>query len=332
MTVEIRVQSVKPLRHTFAHIAARFGDKPASRYQEGTYHLQSEVNYHYKPLWDPEGELYDQRRTAIQMKDWYALKDPRQYYYGSYTIARARQQEAADRQMEMAGQRGLLTDLPEADRALLVRLLLPLRHVEWGANTNMSQMAAYGWGTAITQAASMGTMDRLGMAQHFSRIGLMLDGNSGRSLAEAKQHWLTDATWQPLRRETENTFVVRDWFETFVAQALIADGLIYPLLLDRFEKQLAQRCGHGLATVLDFPLRWQEEFTRWVDAVIKTCAAESEANRQHIQAWSEKWLNAYAAALQPLAVLAMGEVQGPVALDGVKADLRARLARLKVTA
>ena len=101
MSVDIRVQSVKPLRNTFAHIAARFGDKPASRYQEGTYHLQAETNYHYKPLWDPEGELYDQRRTAIQMKDWYALKDPRQYYYGSYTIARARQQEAADRQMEM---------------------------------------------------------------------------------------------------------------------------------------------------------------------------------------------------------------------------------------
>lgn len=331
MTVEIRVQSVKPVRNTFAHIAERFGDKPASRYQEGTYNLQSETNFHYKPLWDPEGHLYDRRRTAIQMKDWYALKDPRQFYYGSYTIARARQQEAADRQMEMASQRGLLTDLPEAERALLVRLLLPLRHFEWGGNTNMSQVAAYGWGTAITQAAAMAMMDRLGMAQHISRIGLMLDGNTGALLAEAKGHWMTDEVWQPLRRETENTFVVRDWFESFVAQALVADGLVYPLLLDRFEKHLAQRCGHGLATVLDFPLRWQEETTRWVDAVIKTCATESEDNRARLQAWSEKWLAAYANALQPLAGLAMGEDAGPAALQTVKAALQARLTRLKVT-
>ena len=85
MTVEIRVQSVKPLRHTFGHIARRFGDKPASRDQEGTYDLQSEVNHHYKPLWDPEREIYDTRRTTIVMRDWYALKDPRQHDYGSWT-------------------------------------------------------------------------------------------------------------------------------------------------------------------------------------------------------------------------------------------------------
>jgi len=331
MTVDIRVQSVKPLRNTFSHIAARFGDKPASRYQEGTYHLQAEVNYHYKPLWDPEHNLYDQRRTAVQMKDWYSLKDPRQYYYGSYTIARARQQEAADRQMEMAEQRGLLADLPEDDRALLIKLLLPLRHFEWGGNTNMSQVAAYGWGTAITQAAAMGMMDRLGMAQHFSRIGLMLDGNTGTSLAEAKQHWVSDEAWQPLRRETENTFVVRDWFETFVAQALIADGLVYPLLLDRFEQHFAKRRGHALATVLDFPMRWQGEFTRWVDAVIKTCMAESDENRALIEGWATKWLDAYTGALKPLATLAMGEADGEAALEEVVNALRQRLVKLKVT-
>lgn len=332
MSVDIRVQSVKPLRNTFAHIAARFGDKPASRYQEGTYHLQAETNYHYKPLWDPEGELYDQRRTAVVMADWYALKDPRQYYYGSYTIARARQQEAADRQMEMAEQRRLLADLPEDVRALLVRLLLPLRHVEWGANTNMSQVAAYGWGTAITQAAAMAMMDRLGMAQHFSRIGLMLDGNTGTSLATAKQHWTGDAVWQPLRRETENTFVVRDWFQTFVAQALVADSLVYPLMLDRFEKRLSKQHGHGLATVLDFPLRWQEETVRWVDAVIKTAAAESEANRALIAGWAQQWATAYGAALLPLAQAAMGEAEGAAALGEVQAALQERLAKLKLTA
>ena len=331
MSVDIRVQSVKPLRNTFAHIAARFGDKPASRYQEGTYHLQAETNYHYKPLWDPEGELYDQRRTAIQMQDWYALKDPRQYYYGSYTIARARQQEAADRQMEMAEQRRLLADLPEDVQAQLVRLLLPLRHYEWGANTNMSQVAAYGWGTAITQAAAMAMMDRLGMAQHLSRVGLMLDGNTGASLAEAKQHWTGDAVWQPLRRETENSFVVRDWFQTFVAQALVADGLVYPLMLDRFEKHIAQRCGHGLATVLDFPLRWQEETVRWVDAVIKTAVAESEDNRQRIAAWAQHWAQAYGAALQPLAQAALGDA-GKTALAEVQAALQERLAKLKLAA
>ncbi|MDP1789445.1 MAG: phenol hydroxylase, partial [Methylibium sp.] len=44
MTVEIRTQTVKPVRQTFGHIARRFGDKAASRYQEATYDLQSQTN------------------------------------------------------------------------------------------------------------------------------------------------------------------------------------------------------------------------------------------------------------------------------------------------
>jgi len=332
MTVEIRVQSVKPLRHTFAHIAQRFGDKPASRYQEGTYHLQAETNFHYKPLWDPARELYDRGRTAVVMADWYALKDPRQYYYGSYTIARSRMQDAADRQMEMADKRGLLSGLsPEAQEAIVAHLL-PLRHFEWGGNTNLAQVAAYGWGTAITQAAAMGMMDRLGMAQHLSRMGLMLDGNTGRSLAQAKQHWVHGATWQPLRREVENSFVRRDWFEALVAQALVADSLVYGLMLQRYEAWFAKRHGSGaLATVLDFPLRWQEEHVRWVDAVIKTCAAESPANRALISQWALHWQQAFEAALAPLAEAVMGR-DGCTELRAASADLTTRLARLGLTA
>ena len=84
MSVEIKTAAVEPVRQTFSHVARRLGsDKPASRYQEATFDLQSDCNFHYRPLWDPERELYDKRRTAIVMKDWYAFKDPRQFYYGA---------------------------------------------------------------------------------------------------------------------------------------------------------------------------------------------------------------------------------------------------------
>ena len=64
-------QTTLGYRHTFSHVA-RFlgGDKPASRYQEATIGLQPEVNFHYRPLWQPEFELYDKRRTTVVMKDW----------------------------------------------------------------------------------------------------------------------------------------------------------------------------------------------------------------------------------------------------------------------
>ncbi|HCT2096385.1 TPA: phenol hydroxylase, partial [Acinetobacter baumannii] len=64
MQIDIKTSSVKPLRNTYAYIEKRFGDKPASRYQEATYDIQEEINFHYKPLWQPEFDLYDKGRTV----------------------------------------------------------------------------------------------------------------------------------------------------------------------------------------------------------------------------------------------------------------------------
>ena len=48
---------MKPIRNTYAHIERRFGDKPATRYQEATYDVHSTHNFHYKPLWDQDREI-----------------------------------------------------------------------------------------------------------------------------------------------------------------------------------------------------------------------------------------------------------------------------------
>ena len=82
MKLEIKTTSLQPIRNTFANIERRFGDKPASRYQEATYDLQAETNFHYRPLWQPQHELNDKSRTQIVMADWYDLKDP-----ASFTMA-----------------------------------------------------------------------------------------------------------------------------------------------------------------------------------------------------------------------------------------------------
>ena len=37
MGYELRTQTIEPKRNTFQHLIDRFGDKPATRYQEGTF-------------------------------------------------------------------------------------------------------------------------------------------------------------------------------------------------------------------------------------------------------------------------------------------------------
>jgi phenol hydroxylase P1 protein len=114
MQIDLRTVSIKPLRNTYDHVAERLGgDKAASRYQEGTLDLQANANFHYRPYWDPTHEIHDVTRTSIVMKDWYAFKDPRQMYYGVYTITRARQQEAAEANYAMIEERNLAASMSE---------------------------------------------------------------------------------------------------------------------------------------------------------------------------------------------------------------------------
>lgn len=328
MQIDIKTSAVQPVRQTFSHIARRLGaDKPASRYQEATFDLQPEVNFHYRPLWQPQYELYDKARTAIRMNDWYAFKDPRQYYYGAYTIARARQQDTMEKNIEFVTRRALLSGLPDEQKERIASIMVPLRHVEWAANTNNCFVTAYGWGTAITQATMYHSMDRLGLAQYLSRVGLVLDGNLGSSLVAGKAAWLDAPMWQPLRRLVEDLMVVQDWFETFTAQNAVLDGLLYPLVYRHIDARLSAQCGAGLGMLNEFAIAWFDETSRWVDATLKTAAAESPENTALLACWIEIWRTRALEALRPLAQHALGEQDAEAALVEIDTAFTARMTK-----
>ncbi|HTR10487.1 MAG TPA: aromatic/alkene monooxygenase hydroxylase subunit beta [Paraburkholderia sp.] len=331
MQIDIKTSAVQPVRQTFSHVARRLGaDKPASRYQEATLDLQPEVNFHYRPLWQPQYELYDKARTAIRMNDWYAFKDPRQYYYGAYTIARSRQQETMEKNIEFVARRALLSGLPEEQKQRIASLMVPLRHVEWAANTNNCFVTAYGWGTAITQATMYHSMDRLGLAQYLSRIGLLLDGNQGTSLVAGKAAWLDAPLWQPLRRLVEDLMVAQDWFETFTAQNAVLDGLLYPLVYRHIDARLSAQCGAGLGMLNEFAIGWFDETSRWVDATLKTAAAESPENVALLVRWVETWRGRALDALRPLAQEALGAQDAAAALAQIDAAFAVRMTKLGI--
>lgn len=333
MTIDIKTAKVEPRRHTFGHIARRIGDgKTASRYEEGTLDVQATANFHYKPLWGADHWHHDERRTAVRMADWYALRDPRQYYYATYNIARANQYQATEHNFDFVEKRGLLALLDPAWRETVEFYLLPLRHAEWGANMNATDICDRGYGTAITAPAMFAAGDRLAMAQIIGRIGLVLDGNSGASLARAKEHWMTAPEWQGIRRLTEDTLVVKDWFEQFVAQFLAIDGLLFPLVYGRFDAA-GQRLGAaGLSMLTEFMTEWSAEHARWVDAVIRTAAAESAGNAALLGGWFAAWSARAAEAAAPLAAHVLGDTAGPAAVPELLAALKARARTLGLDA
>lgn len=324
MQIDIKTTDIKPIRQTFDNVAARIGEgKLASRYQEATLDVQPMVNFHYRPYWDPGHELYDKRRTAIEMEDWYAFKDPRQFYYGTWTITRAKQQDSAERNFSFVEKRDLLALMSEEWRNRVANVLLPLRHVEYAGNQNNCFIAAYGYGTAMTQTGAFAMMDHLGTAQYLSRIGLLLDGNTGDSLATAKQQWLEDEAWQPMRRLVEDMMVLEDWFEIYAAYNFVLDGIMYPLVYDRFDLAVSEHGGSTLTMLTTFMVDWFAESSRWTDAYMKTAGAESAANKELLEKWGSSWTARAEEAFAPVAELAFGG-DGARVLSEVVSDLKVR--------
>ena len=307
MTIEIKTSTLEPVRNTFEHIKRRFGDKPASRYQEASYDVAPVSNFHYRPMWQPDKELNDPTRTAIVMEDWYAHRDPRQYYYGAYVQARAKLQEVTESNYSFFDKRNLADAMSDEVKEKIIRIVLPLRPVELAANMNNVFGSAYGYGTVLTQAFLFNGMDRLGIAQYLSRIGLLLDGNSGDALSTAKDVWLSDDIWQGVRRYVETTLTLDDWFEVFIAQDVVLDTLVYDLIYNQFDEVVTAEGGADLAVLTEFMKEWHKETSRWVDAVLKTTVAESEANKATITEWISKWKQSAVADLSGLAEAAVGE-------------------------
>lgn len=308
MSISISTKELKPLRINYGHISRRLGDKkPASRYQEAVYDVQPTTNFHYPPTWEPDKKLFDETRTAIVMQDWYSFMDPRQYYYTAYVSARAKQQESMEKNFDMLEKRQLLQTVPQALQQQVKQALTPLRHVEYGANMNNQDICDRGYGASITSLASFHGFDRIGMAQYLSRIALLVDGNEDTGLQQAREDWLNHETWQPLRHAMEDIFVLDDWFEIMVAQNVVMDGLIFPLMYERYMQHVTDQGGAMLSMLTSFMNDWYAETTRWTNQLMKVTAAESEENKQLLTQWTQQWLVRLETAVLPIAENAFGD-------------------------
>jgi len=330
MQMDLRTITITPLRQTFGHLARRLGaDKPASRYLEATMDLQPVENFHYRPTWDPTHEIFDKSRTRITMKDWYALKDPRQYYYGPWVLARGRMQETAEADFSLVEELGLAAAYPAQGRSLVEAVILPLRHLAWGSNINNSYVGAYSYGIAISQAATYASMDQLGVAQYLTRLGLTLGGVE--SLSAARSAWLQDPRWQELRRYVEDLMVMQDWFEVFLAQNFALEGLLYPLVFERFNERLNGAFGPVVSLLTRFPREWYAESAKWVDAVLKAAAADNASNKALLGEWTRTWRERALAALMPLAECAFDGAAAETLAAGA-AQFTARAAKAGIPA
>jgi len=285
---EIRQNVIDPLRVGFDWVERRLG-RPANRYEEASIEVQQEENFHYRPLWDPDHDIFDPGYSRLRLSDWYRFTDPRQYFYYTYNQTRTKAAEQLDSALQYAEDAGVFDQLAAPWRELLVTVIGPLRHFEYGANMVYAQICRFSYGTTIEQAAIFSSFDHLGNAQQLTKILLKLpEGLEG--LAQAKAAWMEDPALQPLRRYIEDVLVVEDWGEQWVALSVALAPYLYPLVFARGE-ELGRNTGLGMAGMaFRYFFNWYRDDRQWTDRLWETFASDPEIDNEPIlKAFLDHW-------------------------------------------
>ncbi len=331
MSYELRTNVIEPTRNTFSYLVERFGDRPATRYQEASFNVQPRENFHYRPTWDPAHELYDPDYTALKLTDPYSYTDPRQYFYTPFVAAASERYESFGQTLKYVEDRRLLDRLPENWQTVCTGFVIPLRHYESGAQLISINAARFAYGTTVAQPAAFAAMDRIGNAQLHSLIGLAVSGGGPDALAEAKKNWLYSAPVQGLRRTMEELLVEDDWAAGLVGLDLV-DRLLYPLLFDHLDDRALYRGAMAYSLFARHFHDWFGNHRKWLDALFKAWTKDPQhgaANAKVLAGIADRWYPPACAAVRSFAE-GLAESAGSVtilsAADRGAAELAATLA------
>ena len=291
MQYELRYQVIEPKRHSYQNVIDRLGDQPASRYLEATLDVEPRENFHYRPTWVQDRELYDERYSALRLADPYAYTDPRQFFYTPYVTNRAALHEEFGKTLAYLEERELLARMPEAWRAIVASVVVPLRHYESGAQLISVTGARFAYGTSLAQCCTFAAFDRIGNAQMLSRVGLGLSAGTADILTTAKQEWLDSDHLQPLRRLVEEIMIVDDWAEGLLAID-IADSLIYPLLYTGLDERALIGGAGAYSLFAQHLSKWFTDQRKWLDALITAWHDDprsGESNRSQLTRIDSTW-------------------------------------------
>jgi phenol hydroxylase P1 protein len=303
MQFELRTQVIEPKRKTFTNLVERFGDRPASRYEEGSVDIQATENFHYRPLFAPDKWHYDPDWTAFKLTDPYSFMDPRQLYYAPYVQSRAASGDAFAKSLEYVDSRTLLQKLPEGWDSLVGDLLLPLRHYEAGAELVLIEGSRFAYGTTIDQCCTYAAFDRIGNAQSLSRIGIVYADGHDHALATAKEKWLTDPALQGLRRLIEEVLTEGDYAKELLAIDL-CDRLLYPLMYTHLDEAALVGGAGAYSLLAQHFASWMADNQRWVDHLIKCWFADEQYGESNKAAFNDVLSRRWAQVVEAVTDLA----------------------------
>jgi propane monooxygenase small subunit len=269
-----------------------------SLYEEVTCDTQISVHRHLRGGWllsfaDGRG-THSLGSTELRVKDWFAWRDPaglweRPFY--QQAAQAAREQDAA-----VAGARaeGLFSRFGEEWRAFLqTSLQLPAfyEHGLWRALCGAGRPAL---SDTVTHAIVLEAAMKQRQAQDLVVYAMDLESELGDCSTEAaKQRFLDEAAWQPVRRLVEHVGASTDWAERVLAANLCIEPLVGNLLRREMLLVPASANGDPVTPVIIGSAQREWLWVReWTGELVRFCIEDEEFgdhNREVLTRWTEAW-------------------------------------------
>lgn len=298
--------------------------KPAKRratqYEDVTVDTQPSIHRHISSgSWalnfeDGRGTWSDDS-TKLKSTDWYEFRDPAQLWERTYYQQGARLEAGIDAAVKAAAVDGLFEEVDPDWIAFCRDHLLVPAFVDKGIWLATASIGRDVLSDVLTHAIVFQAGMKQRLAQSYVLYGMDLEEHWGEfPMSDAKERWLSDPAWQPVRAYVERLHSITDWGEVIVAANLVFE----PLVGSFVRRELLMRAAslHGDSVTPTIARAGQVEaqwVTDWTSAMIRMVLDDAEHaahNREVLDGWIAEWEPQAQLALEELEVIAAGLGRG----------------------
>ena len=303
----------------------------ATLYEDVTIDTQPSVHRHLNRGWPVRFEdgrgTWDDASTALQSTDWFAFRDPGEYWERPYYQRETAIEQQIDGALQSAAEQGLIEDFsPQWVEFLRTSLQVPA-YVEHGLWFALATIGRACLSDSVATCVCLQAAMKQRSAQALVLYAMDLERHHGPfGIEAARDAFLSEAAWQPTRRYLERLAATPDWGEVIVAANLCFEPIVGTLLRRELGIRAAAANGDTVTPVLarvasqewEWAQAWSTELVRFLSAD----PAHGAENREVIERWVAEWeplANEAAVALAPLAEQIPRGIDAGTAVERVQA-------------
>ena len=303
----------------------------ATLYEDVTIDTQPSVHRHLGRGWPVRFEdgrgTWDDASTALQSTDWFAFRDPGEYWERPYYQRETAIEQQIDGALQSAAEQGLIDDFsPQWVEFLRTSLQVPA-YVEHGLWFALATVGRACLSDSVATCVCLQAAMKQRSAQALVLYAMDLERHHGPFPIEAaRDAFLSEAAWQPTRRYLERLAATPDWGEVIVAANLCFEPIVGTLLRRELGIRAAAANGDTVTPVLarvasqewEWAQAWSTELVRFLSAD----PAHGAENREVVEQWVADWeprANEAAVALAPLAEQIPRGIETETAVERVQA-------------